>query len=185
MDKPSSLVSGAIWDFSTASSKLTPFATNISGADILWGGPISGGLLFKAGPTGGTLTIVNSAGNAVQNTSFLTMTSKCVFGESAATSTISNIQRYLFCGIPQDQAIIKESQLPEDYLKGKFGTADALYAIDLVGGTLKPIIPASQNFNFDVANVKVYGENLYFVNRNDKKLYRASLSALTAGAEGE
>ena len=79
---------------------------------------------------------------------------------------------------------MKESQLPDDYLKGKFGTADTLYAINMIGGTLKPIIPASQNFNFDVSNVKVYGEDLYFVNRNDKKLYKVSLSALAAGAEG-
>jgi hypothetical protein len=185
MDKPSSIVTETIWDFSVTTLSLTPFATNISGADVLWGGPASGGLLFKAGPTGGTLTIVNSTGAAMQSTSFLTLTSKCVFGESAATSTIPNMQRYLFCGIPQDQAIIKESQLPDDYLKGKFGTADTLYAIDLTGGTLKPVIPASQNFNFDVSNAKVYGENIYFVNRNDRKLYKVSLSALAAVAEGE
>lgn len=182
MDRPNSLVPGTIWVFGTAGSTLTPFVTNIPGAELLWGGAKSGGLLFRAGSTSGVLTIVNSGGSTVQGASFLTLPSKCAFGESAATSTIADIADYLFCAIPQNQQTIKERQLPDDYLKGKFGTADALYAIDLLRGTLTPIIPASESFNFDAANLKVYGENVYFVNRNDKKLYEVSLSALSAPA---
>ena len=182
MDRPSSIVSGTIWDFGVAGGTLTPFVINIPGAELLWGGVKSGGLLFRAGSTSGVLTIVNSGGGMVQGASFLTLPSKCVFGESAATSTIPDLADYLFCAIPQDQQTLKVRQLPDDYLKGKFGTADALYAINLARGALTPIISASQSFNFDAANLKVYGENVYFVNRNDRKLYRVSLSALAAAA---
>ena len=182
MDQPSSLVPGTIWDFGMAGGTLTPFVTNISGAELLWGGSKSGGLLFKAGSTGGDLMLVNSGGGTVQSASFLTLPSKCVFGESAATSTIPDLASYLFCAIPQNQQIIKERQLPDDYLKGKFSTADALYAVNLLRGTFTPITPASESFSFDAANLKVYGENVYFVNRNDKKLYRVSLAALVASA---
>jgi hypothetical protein len=180
MDRPSSLVSGSVWEFGTTAGTLTQFVTNTLGVDLLWGGVKSGGLLFKAGPTGGTLSVINSSGSALQGMSFLTLPSKCVFGESAATSTIQDIKDYLFCSIPQDQQAIKERQLPDDYFKGKFGTSDALYAINLLRGTVAPVVSASENFNFDGANLKVYGENAYFVNRNDRKLYRVSLSGLSA-----
>lgn len=178
MDRPTSLVAGTIWEFGVNAGALTPFATDAAGAEILWGGAKSGGLLFRAGPTSGALTIVDSAGITTQSASFLTLPSKCVFGESAATSTITDISDYLFCAIPQNQQMLQSSRLPDDYLKGKFGTADTLYAINLARGTLAPIIPASESFAFDAANLKVYGENVYFVNRNDRKLYKVSLSAL-------
>lgn len=178
MDRPSSLVAGNIWEFGTVAGTLTPLVTNVSGAEILWGGADNGGLLFKAGPTSGSLVIVNSEGATTQATTFLTLPSKCAFGESAATSTISDLSDYLFCAIPQDQGTLKSHQLPDDYLKGKFGTADTLHAINLARGTLTAIIPASETFIFDAENLKVYGENVYFVNRNDSKLYKASLSAL-------
>lgn len=183
MDKPSSLVGGTVWQFSPSGNTLTPFATNVAGVEFLWGGVKSGGLLFTAGPTGGNLNIVNAEGAITQSTTFLTLPSKCVFGESAATSTIQNISDYLICAIPQDQQDLQERQLPDDYLKGKFGTVDTLYAINLFSGVLTQLLPASQSFSFDAANLKVYGDSLYFVNRNDRKLYRVPLSALAPSPE--
>lgn len=183
LDRPSSLVTGAVWEFAMPGATLTSFATNAAGADVLWGGARSGGLLFKAGPTGGTLALVNSGGNTIQSASFLTLPSKCVFGESAATSTILNIVDFLFCAIPQDQATLKDSQLPDAYLMGEFGTVDTIYAIGLLGGAFKPVLPASQGFSFDAKNLKVYGDSLYFVNRNDQKLYRVPLSVLEGATE--
>lgn len=188
MDRPSSLVSGNIWDFNVANGTLTPFATNISGAELLWGGERSGGLLFRAGSTGGTLSIVNSSGSTAQNTSFLTLPSKCAFGESAPTSTVAGIARYLFCAIPQDQAMMKESQLPDNYLRGEFGTNDTLYAIGLISGSFTEVLPAAQNLGFSVENVKIYGDSVYFVNRNDSRLYKVSLegfASATADERGE
>lgn len=185
LDKPSSLVPGPVLELNLTNSALKVFANNVSGAELLWGGARSGGLLFKAAPTGGTLSVVDSNGNTAQSASFLTLPSKCAFGESAATSSIQNISDYLFCGIPQDQQTIKERRLPDDYFKGEFATADTLYAVSLMTGQLVPLLQAAQTFGFDAANMKVHGENLYFVNRNDRKLYKVSLSALAGPAAGE
>src|SRR6185369_12357821 len=119
MERPTSLVQGTIWDVAVGSGTVTAWARNISGAQLLWGGDISGGLLFQAGPTGGRLALVDAAGNTTQTANFLTLPSKCVFGESGGGSIrIPNAAGYLFCAIPQDANIMKRHQLPDDYLKG-------------------------------------------------------------------
>ena len=181
MGRPTSRVPGAIWEFGMAGSTLTPFADSAAAIDLLWGGARSGGLLFKGNAKGGALSMVNSTGGTTQNASFLTLPSKCYFGEKAATSTIADIANFLFCAVPQDQQMMKERPLPDDYLMGKFGTTDSLYAVNLLSGNLKQIVPAAQGLGFDVENMKVYGGDAYFVNRNDRKLYKVSLAALAGG----
>ena len=181
MGRPTSRVPGAIWEFGMAGSTLTPFADSAAAIDLLWGGARSGGLLFKGNAKGGALSMVNSTGGTTQNASFLTLPSKCYFGEKAATSTIADIANFLFCAVPQDQQMMKERPLPDDYLMGKFGTTDSLYAVNLLSGNLKQIVPAAQGLGFDVENMKVYGGDAYFVNRNDRKFYKVSLAALAGG----
>lgn len=179
MDRPSSLVPANVWDFSIGTGTFLPFATNVAGADIIWGGAQTGGLLFKAGPTGGTLSLVNAKGVVSQVANFLTLPSKCAFGDTPMASTSTpELADYLFCAIPPNGEGLKHRQLPDDYLKKVFGTSDIIYAIDLDVGIILPVTPASQTFSFDAGSVKVYGKSLYFINQHDRKLYRVSLDTI-------
>ena len=179
MDRPSALVAGTIWSFSTTAGTLAPFATNVAGALVQWGAAQNSGLLFTAGPTGGTLAVVDSQGNIPVNTSFLTLPSKCAFGQGSTASGTVDLSDYFFCAVPQNKSLFQSHQLPDDYLKKEFGTVDALYAVNLSSGTTVPIVPVGQTFSFDAGDVKVYGDTLYFVNQNDRRLYGASLAGVT------
>jgi hypothetical protein len=108
----------------------------------------------------------------------LTLPSKCGFGDNGNGNTNPVLANYLFCAIPRDSGQLKESLLPDDYLKREFISNDSLYAVDLRSGGIFPVIPTSQTTSFDAENMRVYENDLYFVDRGTRKLYRAPLAAV-------
>jgi hypothetical protein len=190
MERPSARTTGSIWGIATADGALTSVRTGVPGAHVLWDRSGERGLLFRAGPTGGVLELVDRNGNVGRAANFLTLPSKCVFGNSAtgsvgATTTAPELEDYVFCAIPRDAGLFRDSQLPDDYIKKEFSTSDILYAVDLVHGAILPVTAGSQTFTFDAANLKIYGNELYFTDRNTRKLYRVPLTEITGITEEE
>lgn len=159
-EKPSAFPPGSIWSFDIKLKTLTPLAENKLGLESVWSGGAELGLTFSTDPTrrGGKLSLVDGAGNALNDLAFLTLPSKCAFDiqqiqgqppqsapakatstnkttstktstSTAAAAPLAN--KFLYCAIPKDPNKLKTSRLPDDYEKRVLFTADDFFRINL------------------------------------------------------
>jgi hypothetical protein len=196
--KSSALFAGSAWLFTMPTSALTPVVYETPGFDAIWNNgastsstPIPFGLEFSSGNDGlsGSLALIDSSGNALQQIKFITLPSKCDFasqtpaggGAAGATSTTSATSSlasvpYLYCGVPRDQSDLAYNHLPDDYNQLALFTVDDLYRINLQTGVIDTIFNDPTQ-SLDVSDVKLFNNILFFINRYDNKLYAISLSS--------
>jgi hypothetical protein len=203
--RPSAYAQNSILAFDIAKKTLAPIVVARGGAYAVWGGSTSTvrGLGFSTTQTqlGGHLQLIDLNGDALQNFSFLTLPSKCVFGlaampvasssvassSAAATSTSSQSASssrtlslspsqsiYLYCGVPRDQATLSYYPLPDAYAERSIFTSDDIYRIDTGNGRIDAVLSGEAQ-GFDVTGPHVFGNAFYFINRYDQKLYSVAL----------
>lgn len=199
--KPSAYVAGSVWTInpasaSTAASALTQIASEVPGLDMIWSGATIAPtapeeLEFASGGAsmGGSLSLINTSGNTLQNLKMVTLPSKCLFASQIATTTVvattpSSTARvvatstpYLFCGVPRDQSTLSYSHLPDDYNQMSLFTADDIYQINLESGAISTIFDNDAD-SFDTSDVKYFDNALFFINRYDQKLYTIGLMTM-------
>ncbi len=197
-DKPSSFSFGSIWGFDVKLKTLSPLVENKLGLESVWSGGAELGLIFSTDLTrrGGKLSLVDNKGNTLNDFAILTLPSKCAFDIRAtqpqttstvkaatntktSTSTAAAADRFLYCAIPRDQNKFAASQLPDDYEKRVLFAADDLFRINLnlgapEAGSIEPVFSNSGQM-LDITDVKIFNQNLFFINRLDQKLYAVSL----------
>ena len=94
--KPSAFYPGSLWSLDINSRVFYPEILNTNGLQTLWSGVAitniaPPGLQFSSGAMGfgGNLSLINTSGNTVQNLTFDTLPSKCVF--AVETSTVAAV----------------------------------------------------------------------------------------------
>ena len=172
-ERSSARVEGTLWVVPVRGGAWSVFAESIRGTMYLPNGT-GKGLLFKsAGAVGGSLMLVGDNGEELERFSFLTLPSKCAFYKVAGTSTLPASEK-LACAMPRDTRLMSGAELPDAYEKRSLMPIDNIFSIDLASGAFTSIIESSQ-FAFDATALKVYGSDIYFINRLDQKLYRLPL----------
>ena len=173
-DKPSAIYAGSVWSVNISNKTMAPFAEGQLGLYSSWDQKAGLGIVFRTDLSrrGGRLGLLDAAGNALSDIAFLTLPSKCAFaaGQGAATSTAG--QKILYCALPRDQEELGIKTLPDEYIKRSFFTQDNFYQISLADGSIKEVLSGQL---VDGEKLGVFGKNLFFVNRLDKKLYAISL----------
>ncbi len=186
-DKSSSQTVGSLWLFNAQTDTMVPAAYEAPGIESIWGGVNNLGLVFQDNSTGkGGLSLVNDNGSLYHPLNFLTMPSKCGFGEATSsvavasgttTSTTAQNQTttpYLYCGVPIDQASFANATLPDDYTMMSLFTSDEIMRVDTVNGA-KDVLWNNPSFQIDATDMKKFNNDLFFVNRYDQDLYMLGL----------
>ncbi len=190
--KPSAYTAGSAWVYNLQKATLTPVATEVPGLTTLWSGsaftsssPMGLSFSTNQSGSGGSLSLIDLAGNTIQQLKLSTVPSKCFF--ASATSTVAVVQStstrpvsatstpYLFCGVPRDQNTFLISHLPDDYNQMALFTSDDIYRINLQNGALD-IVFNDPSQNLDLSDIKFFNSTLFFINRYDQKLYGVRLN---------
>lgn len=119
--------------------------------------------LQKSGAYGASLQLVYGNGNIITPLNFKSFPSKCVFAGTM-----------LYCAIPRE--LPTRVNLPEDYLKEKFYTADTLISYDTETGAEKNLFTDKEPV-IDAEQLTVFGNRLLFRNRYDGKIYSIKIEA--------
>ena len=191
-DRGSAFARGSVWSLHIKNKTLTPLLIDNSGLDSIWESEY--GLAFSANQNlrGGSLNLMDTAGNLLHEMSFLTLPVKCVFDvetvitpikttaststkktASQATSTTA-INKTLYCAVPKNAESLQEAALPDSYFRKEFFTEDEFYGVNISDGKIEAV-PKEKNLPIDAVNLKVFNKTLFFVNRIDNKLYSISL----------
>lgn len=140
------------------------------GADYLWDNDGNNIYLSHVDEKGGkkmTIAVINSSGGEYKNLFIPTFISKCLLSKNNKT---------LFYALPGN--IPDQTTLPNDYREGRFMTTDTFWKMDLAKGERTRIVEPEDIFDkFDATNPFLDDQetSLFFVNRNDGKLYKISL----------
>jgi len=196
-DKPSAYTLSSVWSLNLTNKTLNSIITQNRGLELLWGNNATNtlvGIEFIANKSlvGGQSNIIDSTGNETANLNFITLPSKCDFNEYSennsitnnstttsstqirqTTSTINNSYLALYCAVPRDQNVLAASPLPDLYDQKGLFTSDNIYRINISSGNIDTLFN-DQNQNIDVSKIKIFNNNLYFINRLDQKLYSLS-----------
>lgn len=174
-EKSSAFLAGSIWSFNIQNKRLSQLVHEKLGLDYQWSGRAGMGLVFAADASrrGGQLSLYDTTGNTVANLSFLTLPSKCAFDAVAGKGTSTAASKFLYCAIPVNSETLTTAFLPDDYQKMAVFTRDGFYKINIADGSIGEVLGERL---VDGDKLKVFGKNLFFVNRLDKKLYAISLA---------
>ncbi len=165
-ETPSGNVTGSLWSFSMKTRRLSQITAEGSGMSIR---SYPGGhkLLFKA-DNGGSLSLLQKDFSVEQSFAFLTLPSKCAFYMAASSSEV------IVCGIPQDTAAFRSATLPDDYETQASMTSDSLVYLSINDGVIHRV-SVNDAIHVDISEVRVVGNDAYFINRWDDKLYKQPL----------
>lgn len=188
VEKNSASLLSAVWMYNTKSNTLTLISEGL-GLESIWSETSTHiGLVFSAARSGrgGALSLTDSSGNSLARLRLATLPRKCAFGMAEITPNTSNAASssppaksspapgVLYCAVPRDTNKFSRARLPDDYAKKALFTEDDIYQVDLSQGNAVPVF-TDGNQSFDASNLKVFGQNLFFVNRLDSRVYAVSL----------
>ncbi len=190
-DRASALFSGSIFDINIKTGVISTVVVTKVGLETQWNSSGTMAVIFVGTQLarGGQLGIINNNGDLIHQMTFLTLPSKCVFPptpavatSTTATTTIAtsggvgtstkNIfsSLGLICAIPRDADTLNNNPLPDAYNEKIFLTSDDFYTVSLNNGNTAPLlVDGSQNF--DVSDIQLSNDKIYFINRYDQKLY--------------
>ncbi|MEK9180482.1 MAG: hypothetical protein AAB897_03660 [Patescibacteria group bacterium] len=173
-ERGSALVAGSLWSFDTQKKTMSLFMDGVLGLNSAWSGEASTGLVFRTDVSrrGGTLSLYDVAGNALANLSFLSLPSKCAFDAVPANGTGTAASKFLYCAIPANAESFGNSMLPDDYEKRALFARDGFFRVDLAEGGIKELLTGQL---VDGNRLKIFGKNLFFINRLDGRLYALAL----------
>jgi len=120
------------------------------------------------------LSLIDLSGKVLRKFNFLTLPEKCAFETENTTSTqAARTDKLIYCAIPRGGQKLGTKILPDDYWQGAVFTNDEILKIDLQLGNVV-LIKMPEKGSFDVTNMNVKNEFLYFINRLDGLLHRVS-----------
>lgn len=140
------------------------------GADFLWSPDGSTAAVSYTDQKGGgktDLAAMNADGNEFRSLGFPTFASKCVWSADS---------KLLFCAMPGN--IPESSVLPNDWQDGKVKTADTFWKIEVSTGKKQRLVDTekiSQSFDALDPFLSKDEKSLFFVSKNDGKLYKIAL----------
>ena len=189
-ERGSAYAKSSVWRVDVKNKAVTTLVDALLGASAAWTPDISWGVLFTGNRAyhGGAMSLVDGGGDIKKQLDIVTFPEKCVFTQidipvvatSTATSTPKQAAKpqapkterthTLFCGFPKNIAELNLLPQPDAYRQRKVYTDDYFYKIDVKSGTITDVSPPSE-YVLDGTNLKVFGKNLFFVNRYDNYLY--------------
>jgi hypothetical protein len=164
-EKPSASMPGSVWAIDINNRTIRKIIRNGSGIMVNWNAGGSVGLKSEKS----ALSLINGANQRLASLRFNTLASKCAW-------TTEN----LYCAVPRNLAG-RTLTLPDDYLKRKIYSDDELRSFPISLGIddrlndfstplLLPLLTP-----LDIEKMEIQGDQLYFINRYDRNLYRLSL----------
>ncbi|MBP6855708.1 MAG: hypothetical protein KBC26_01915 [Candidatus Pacebacteria bacterium] len=136
-----------------------------NGIQVIWDTNGTRAMLFKSN-NGRSMQvrIIDTIGTSIVDAAFSTIKEKCAFGENAL----------VWCAIPY--AASKEGTVmwPDDINKRATYTKDTVVRLDVEKKSVDTILDSGETM-LDVYAIQHVGNNLYFINRYDDRLYQYSL----------
>jgi hypothetical protein len=198
-ERSSAYAKSSVWRVDVKSKTMTTLVDALLGASAAWTPDVSLGVLFTGNRAyrGGAMSLVDGAGDIKKQLDIATFPEKCAFTQadipviatSTATSTPTSTAKQntkapappkterihtLYCGFPKNTTELNLLPQPDGYRQKKVYTDDYFYKIDMKSGTIANISPPNE-YVLDGINLKVFGANLFFVNRYDNYLYSLAL----------
>lgn len=157
-DKNALLTPSSDFIYSLSRKTTTPTISEKNGLSVSWSPSGKNALVLLGQTRGGSLFLIDTSGQVLQTLSVLTLPEKCAWSGD----------QVLFCALPQNTAAFK-IPLPDAFYKNSSFAYDNFYKINAVNGDVTPVL---ENKNgLDAQSLAVFGDNLYFINRLDGKLY--------------
>lgn len=156
--RSSALLPNLFFSLDITKRAVTPIVLEKSGAVLLWSPSGKFALAFTGGGKGGSLLLINRLGESLREFNFLTLPEKCAFKNDDL----------LLCAIPKNESAFRNAQLPDAYYKRALFTEDELFSVNLKTGAVGSIFNAGV---FDASRLQIYNDQLYFINRLDRRLY--------------
>ncbi len=189
LDAPSAWAAGSWKAVDIAKKTVRSVVSDRLGLQEVWGEAAQTGLIFTGNQNfkGGSLSLVDGQGRAIQNIKLGTLPAKCTFyqtppaaaaGVSSTTATSSISKSYLACALPRDPRSLGINPLPDSYFQKIFFTQDDFYLIDLKSGSLQAISSGEWQMPvWDATDLKTSKGVLFFRNRYDNRIYWLKLPA--------
>ncbi|MCL5733197.1 MAG: hypothetical protein M1334_00840 [Patescibacteria group bacterium] len=167
IQKPSSYFPGSAIIFNVSSKYASMPFYSTPGLMINW---LANGLGLEFSSSvnnrGGNINLINNSGQQIGQLNVSTLPSKCAFDANSSST--------LYCAVPRD-ANFASQVLPDNYLMRAVYTSDNIYKIDLNSNQIGLYFNDPLE-NYDMSDIKIFGNTLYFINRYDQKLYKMTLS---------
>lgn len=179
-EKPSGYTKTSSWVFDIKTKRMQSLEEDQFGLTIKTNLPFSKYLRLTVDPItnkNGQLTLVDALNNTEKNLSFLTIPEKCSFEQIQRPDNATGTEEMLLCGVPENEDDIKRAILPDSYYKKTLFTIDTIIKINPITGEIVPIVTTDKEF--DATNIAVSNNRIFFINRYDKKIYRAPIGEIT------
>ncbi len=161
--KPSSDIDSEIWNLNLKNKTLSEIASG-KGLMVNWSKFGDLGIKFSVDNGNNRLTLIDGSGNKKADFNFFTFPDKCLI------SSLSQI----YCAIPKDQSVFSDPEILDNYLKHGIYFNDGIYQIDLQNNKFQPLYDSDNNI-IDAVDLTLSGNELFFINRYDNKLYSLDL----------
>lgn len=162
VDRPSASHFGSLWTLNRTNKTIRRLIQDERGLIIRWEGSI--GLKFSMGSQSmaSSLGLINGEGRFAGEFPFLTtLPQKCTLTEPL-----------FVCAVPQGTLL----GLPDDYLKRKVYSEDALLAWNKESGATMELFGGEEAV-IDAEMLQISNGKLYFLNRYDRRIYEFELPA--------
>jgi hypothetical protein len=159
-EKPSALTLSSAWRLNISKLNFTEIISPGRGLLLRWLKDDLG-LKFQNSES----SLINWAGQVINELPFLALPDKCVFKSDA-----------LYCFLFSSGNLSRKTNWPDDYLQGVIYTKDDFYKIDL-NNLAEPQLIFNQwgGKAIDATNLKIFGNQILFLNRYDNNLYGLEL----------
>ncbi|MEK7635901.1 MAG: hypothetical protein AAB405_02305 [Patescibacteria group bacterium] len=159
---PSAGYAGEIWQIDIKNKTIKSFASDFGLSIKLFSGS-DNGLLFDS--TKNQMSLVDANGAIKANIGISTLPEKCFMNASK-----------IYCAIMQNYSnTLPKPILPDDYLKKAFYSRDKIYAIDIADNSSELVLSDELPPAIDAVNLSLNGNNLFFINRYDNRVYNLEL----------
>lgn len=162
--KPSYLTEGHIWSVDIK-AKTLDFLASEHGLMIGWANDGRLGIKFAVSDSGrdSHSTLIDAKGVDKANFDFLALPDKCFFPKPK-----------IYCAVPRFHNAIRDPLLPDDYLKRAVYYKDFIYQIDVDANSFEPLYDSVEPA-IDARRLNLNGNELFFINRYDNKIYSLDL----------
>lgn len=162
--KPSYLTEGQVWAVDIK-AKTLDFLVSGQGLMVNWANDGRLGIKFAVSGSGrdSRSTLIDAKGVDKASFDFLALPDKCFFPKPK-----------IYCAIPRFHNAIRDPLLPDDYLKRAVYYKDFIYQIDVDANSFEPLYDSVEPA-IDARRLNLNGNELFFINRYDNKIYGLEL----------
>lgn len=163
VSKPSFEYQGEVWSVAVGTGNLSLIARG-RGAMAGWSTDGKYGMLYGVSDDRtASANLIKPNGSVTANLDFVTFPSKCYLAPAM-----------MYCALPQSYNAVGNPMMPDDYLKRAAYSTDFIYSIDINQNTLTALF-ADATPQIDATHLELRGNQLFFVNRYDDRVYRLAL----------